>query len=147
MGLLSTGFAELCLLTRPQRPPYAVPAWFMLSEVEASVRTFAVALPSVQGSPPTTLRLANRPCLPQAGSTTRRQGTCTLWIFKERCYLAAAFLAHAGYTQHLQKIGGSVVKPACRQAGEALCSCLPVGRSNQVLWWQTVLCFEIANFL
>ena len=23
--------------------------------------------------------------------------------------------------QHLQKIGGSVVKPACRQAGEALC--------------------------
>jgi len=60
MCWLSTGFAELFLPTHPQRPPYAVPAWFMLCVVEASVRTFAVALPSVQGSPPTTLRLANR---------------------------------------------------------------------------------------
>jgi len=59
MGLLSMGFAELCLLTHPNWPPYAVPAWFMLNAVEASVRTFAVALPSVQGSPPTTMRLGN----------------------------------------------------------------------------------------
>jgi hypothetical protein len=59
LGLLPTSVAVMCLLTHPKEPLYAVPARPAPHHDAGSVQTFAVTLPLVQGSLPTTLRLAN----------------------------------------------------------------------------------------
>ncbi|SDC63113.1 hypothetical protein SAMN05216323_10412, partial [Williamwhitmania taraxaci] len=78
----------------------------LISRSCSSVQTFAVWLTSVHGSPQTTLPLASA-----SDTTPRTRDFHPLDLFQKRFRLKNFYyIYHSRHTQHLQKIGGSVVK-------------------------------------